>query len=408
MPKMIKKLSEREVRSAKPKDKAYKLYDEGGLRVLVRKTGVKVFQYPYTYNGKSNTYTIGKYCPDGRAGYVGLADARKLRDEVKAQLDEGIEPNRKKKAQKYNSQAKSKTTFEALGREWHSKGTWVAKHKKNILSALEKDVFPHIGHLQITKITTQDIIYVLSLVEERGAYDVAKRICQRCEAIFDYAYVKGVCKNNPALGRGKFVKYRQSKARPHLKETQLPEFLNKLDDYHGRDYIRLALKLLVITFVRPGELRYGLWSEIDFKKRLWRIPAERMKMDRDHIVPLSRQAVLILKELHEITGHSDLLFPGLRSPHKPISDVTLLKVIQLLGYVDENKITPHGFRHTASTILNEHRFDKDFIEKQLAHKDKNRVRSVYNHAEYLDERRKMMQWYADHMDDLKSKGQNAV
>lgn len=402
MPKIIKKLSEAQVRNALPKEKPYKLYDDGGLRLLVRPTGAKVWQYPYTANGKSNTYTIGQYCPKGRAGYVGTADARKIRDEIRELLQQGLDPNRHKLRLRSASEESSQTSFEAIAREWHGKGTWVEKHAKNILKSLEEDVFPLIGKKQIDRVNTQDVIAVISAVEKRQALDVAKRICQRCEAIFDYGIVKGVCENNPASGRVKFVQSYKVNHRPHLKEHQYGEFLAKLDDYHGKDYIRLAMKLLTMTFVRPGELRGAKWSEIDMPNALWRIPAERMKMQRDHTVPLSRQALQILRELKTMTGHSDYVFPGIRSPHKPISDVTLLKLIQLLGYTGDNKIVPHGFRHTASTILNEQRYNRDVIERQLAHIDKDKIRGIYNHAEYLKERTGMMQDYADHLDKLKS------
>ena len=217
MPKIIKKLSEKEVRNAKPKDKAYKLCDEGGLRLLIRPSGTKVWQVPYIFHGKQNTYTIGQYCPNGREGFTTLADARKERDRIKALLDEGIEPNRDKAVNKYNSVEKMQTTFEATAREWHSKGGWVPKHSKNILSCLEKDVFPIIGHLQIAQVTTQDILHILTIIQDRGALDVAKRVCKRCEDIFDYAIIKGICINNPASGRSKFVQSRKPKNRPHLK-----------------------------------------------------------------------------------------------------------------------------------------------------------------------------------------------
>lgn len=192
MPKLIRKLSEAEIRNAKHKAKPYKLYDEAGLRLLIRPSGTKVWQYPYNFLGKHNTYTIGQYCPKGRAGYVSTADARKIRDEIKELIDQGIDPNRHKKTQRHGSEEKAKTTFEAIAREWHHKGVWVTKHKKNILRSLEDDVFPVIGYKQIGQVTTQDVIHVLDLVQECGAMDVAKRICQRCEAIFDYGLIKGL------------------------------------------------------------------------------------------------------------------------------------------------------------------------------------------------------------------------
>ena len=402
MPKVIKKLTEKEVRNSRPKSKLYRLYDEGGLRLLVRPTGTKVWQYPYTFHGKANIYTIGKYEGNGRTGTVSMAEARKARDEVKELISQGIDPNKHKALQRFASDEKSKTTFEAVAREWHSKGTWVPKHAKNIIRTLERDVFPLIGSKQIDQINARDIIHVLSTIEARDATDVAKRTAQRCEAIFDYALLKGLCDNNPASGRSKYIKPRKTQHRPHLKEHELPAFLNKLDHYRGRAYIRLALHVLVLTFVRPGELRNARWHEIDRKNAIWRIPAQRMKMNRDHLIPLSMQALNVLAELKDIIGDkSELLFPSIRSSQKPISDVTLLKALKILGYEGDNKITPHGFRHTASTILNEHRFDRDVIERQLAHVDSNKIRGIYNHAEYLPERKRMMQWYADHLDKLK-------
>jgi integrase len=400
MPKIAKRLTSWEVENAPIKEQDYRLYDGEGLLLLVRKTGSKVWHYPYKFKGRYTTYTIGQYHKN-RPGAVSLKKARAIRHEIRSLLAQGIDPNEHKKAQDEDTD----TTFQALGREWHSKGVWVKKHAKNILRSLEDDVFPIIGNKQITDISRQDIIVVLEKVEERGAYDVAKRICQRCEAIFDYAITKGVCEDNPALGRAKFIQKPKRKNRPHFKENQLPEFLNKLESYHGRDYIKIALQLLVITFVRPGELRYARWEEVDELKAVWRIPAQRMKMDRDHIVPLSNQALLLIEQLRAITGHAEMLFPSVKNNQRPISDVTLTKVLRNLGYTGE-QVVPHGFRHTASTILNEHSFNRDHVEKQLAHKGKDRVRSVYNHAEYLEDRKKMMQWYPDHLEALQNRGKH--
>ncbi|MBK7363377.1 MAG: tyrosine-type recombinase/integrase [Micavibrio sp.] len=402
MPKITRKLTEAEIRNAKSQSSPYKLYDTEGLRLLIRPSGKKVWQYPYVFQKGHNVFTIGHYCPDRRLGSVGAAEARRIRDEVKLLLTQGIDPNKQKRLQRYNSNELSETTFEAIAREWHSKGTWAVKHKKNILSSLEADVFPQIGYKEIKKVATQDVVAVLSSVEQRKALNVAKRICQRCEAIFDYAMVKGLCANNPASGRAKFISSRPVQNRAHLKEGQVGEFLGRLEAYHGRDQIKLALQLLILTFVRPGELRQALWNEIDTEKAVWIIPSGRMKMRRDHIVPLSPQALRILEKLRKITGNSDFLFPSVRSPHKPISDVTLLKAVKIMGYAGESKIMPHGMRHTASTILNEHGFNRDVIERQLAHRDNNKIRSIYNHAEYLAERCKMMHWYGDHLDKLKS------
>jgi integrase len=392
MPKVIPELRDTQIRNAKPKQRAYKLYDSQGLHLLVRPTGTKVWQLPYRLYGKYNVYTFGKY-PD-----LSAVEARKQRDDIKKQLKAGEDPNRLKKTLKAQA-GRIETTFEFIGREWHSKQKWDAKHAQNILRTLEADVFPKVGHKQINKVTGPDVVDVLNDIEARGALDVAHRVGQRCVAIFDYAIAKHLCEFNPAMGRTRMLKKLETKHRPGLKVDQLPEYLKKLDNYSGGKKVQLAMKLLLLTFVRPGELRGGRWTEIDVEKAEWKIPAERMKMKRPHVVPLSRQALAIIKELRAITGNRELMFPGERNPKQEISDVTLLKALQIMGYVGERKIVPHGMRHTASTILHENKFKTEVVETQMAHVDKNKVRAAYNHAEYLEERKQMMQWWGDFLAD---------
>jgi integrase len=392
MPKTKAKLTETQIKNAKTKPVAYKLYDEGGLCLLVRPSGTKVWQLPYRLSGKYNVYTLGQY-PD-----IGSADARRLKDETKKLIKAGLDPNRHKQEQFQRSLGATESTFEAVGREWHGKQIWNIKHSKNILKALEKDVFPKIGFKQVNKITAQDILSVLHGIEKRDALDVAKRVNQRCVAIFDYAIAKNLCEFNPAIGRTKALKTQEVKHRPSLREKQLPDFIKKLEEYKGGKIVQTALKLLLLTFVRPGELRWARWDEIDEKKAEWRIPAERMKMKRTHTVPLSKQALSVLEELQKKTGRTELLFPGERGADKPISDVTLIKALQIMGYTGDKKVVPHGMRHTASTILHENNFKSEVIETQLAHKDKNKIRATYNHALYLEERKQLMQWWADYLD----------
>jgi integrase len=392
MPRINRKLTETEIRNAKPKDKDYKLYDDGGLRLLVRTSGTKVWQYPYKLQDKYNIYTIGQY-PD-----IGSADARKLRDEARKLIKDGIAPNEQKKAIALKAQYESRNSFHALATEWHSKQLWAKKHAASILRRLEVDVFPEIGHKPIAKVTRLDVLQALQKIEKRGSLDVAKRVNQYCASIFDYALVLGLCEMNLAIGLSKAIKAHQTTHRAYLKEKELPDFLAKLEAYRGRTLIRLALKLLVHTFVRPGELRGARWDEIEEAKSEWRIVPERMKMKREHIVPLSSQALGIIRQIRAISGGCALLFPGVKSIHKPISDVTLLKAIQILGY--GGKATPHGMRATASTILNENGFKPDVIERQLAHIEQNKVRAAYHHAEYLAERREMMQWWGNYLESM--------
>ena len=400
MPRIIKKLTNQDIVNAKPQKKPYRLNDGERLHIIVRPNNRKVWQISYSFVGKRNTYTIGDFNPSLKAGHISLKEARGKRDEIVALVKQGINPNTSKNKEMIAND--SVKFFEEVAREWHQKGVWVERYKKRILSSLENDAFPFIGNKPVDEVTRSDITAIASKIEERGKLEAAKRVIKRCEAILDFAVHLGICEHNVAMGVTRFMKPHVKKHRPFLKEQDLPDFLKKLDEYHGRDYIRLALKLQVLTFVRPGELRKASWDEIDFQKCIWRIPAKRMKMRREHIVPLSKQSMKILEDLRHITGNHEFIFPGIHKIHKPMSDTALLKVLKIMGYVGDKKVTVHGFRHTASTILNEKGFNGDAIEMQLAHAPKNAIRGTYNHAQYLDERTQMMQWYADHLDRLKN------
>ena len=392
MPKVNRKLTEAEIRNAKPKDEKYRLYDEGGLYLLVRPSGTKVWRLPYRFNGKYNTYTIGQY--GSTADKVGSIEARKQRDEIKALLQQGIDPNTQRKTEYQRNVAESSNTFESVALDWYSKQTWTPKHAKNIKSRLQKDVFNVIGWKPIAEVNVPDTMGILKQIEKRNAPNVAQRINQYCSAIFDHAIVQGLCEVNPAHGRAKFVQTKPVQNRQHLKEKQLTEFLQRLDDPTKYSTMQLAVKLLTLTFLRPIEVRGAKWSEVDEKEKLWTIPAERMKHKKEHLVPLSRQVLAVLAEIRKFTGNSEWVLPG-RSGTKSISDVVLINYVKEFS---DNKATPHGFRHTASTILNEKGFNYDHIEKQLAHVHKSKVRATYNKAIYLEDRKKMMQWWADFLD----------
>jgi len=390
MPKVKRKLTEVEIKNAKPKEKPYKLYDEGGLLLLIRPSGSKVWQYPYKYNDKYNVFTIGNH------NLIGSKEARSKLIEIKDLLKQGIDPNQKKKDEVNSKVTENLNTFEALAREWYSKQTWAPKHAKNILSRLEKDVFNNIGRKPITEVSVRDIIIILKKIEERGALDVAKRINQYCTAIFDYAITMGICDNNPALGRSKFVKSYEVQNRAHLKEDEIPAFMKTLNAIEKPSMSVLAANLLVFTVLRPHELRGARWDEIDEEKALWIIPSHRMlKNKREHIIPLSKQALEVIQRIKVISGNYEILFPGQKRAIQPISDVALIKAVKGLT---NNKSTPHGFRHLFSTIMNEKGFNHDHIERQLDHVEKNKVRGTYNKALYLEDRKKMMQWWADYLD----------
>ena len=311
MPKIVKKLTNADLLAAKPRDKDYRLHDGDGLKLQIRPSGTKVWQYHYFLNGHWNIYTIGKL------GDVSMVQARAKRDELKKLVDEGIAPNEHKKQTRIKRQYENRNSFEAIAREWHTKQNWAEKHKANVLSRLELDAFPIIGKQAINKISRQEVLHILQNIEQRGALDVAKRIGQYCAAIFDYALLKGLCESNPAMGLAKVVQTKGVQHRACLKEKELPDFLKKLEAYSGGKLVMLAMKLLMLTFVRPGELRGARWEEIDEKKAEWRIPASRMKMKRDHIVPLSKQSLAVIAEIKQISGNYEILFPGRKNIKNP-------------------------------------------------------------------------------------------
>lgn len=397
MPRLIERKSETTYRTAKPKAKAYKIYDGDGLLMVVRPNGRKVWQYHFTFKGKRTNRTLGYYQPERPIIHTNLSKARTARDKMKLDM---------LSAEELPSQSQSNTeniTFKNLGDEWLYKQLWVDGHKKRVQSLLQNVVYPKIGNKQLHEISGRDIVDLIQSKEKEGTLSVAKAIAQRCSSIFEYGIWKNVCQDNPALRKGDQIKLPKAKCRPHLLESQIPDFLRALEKYKGREFIKLGLKLNLLTFTRPSELRCAKWQEFDLDSAQWFIPAERMKMDRNHIVPLSSQAIVILKQLKEITRNSEYLFPSIHSAFKPISDVTFLKALQIMGYTGEKKIVPHGFRHTATTILNNYGFNRDHIERQMAHIEENKIRGVYNHAEYLEDRKTMMQWYADHIYKLGEK-----
>ena len=321
---------------------------------------------------------------------------------MQARLRDGQDPSQLRKQEKRTSQLNSENSFEAVSRDWfhQQKGIWSDGHADRVIKSLEQDVFPFIGFRPINELTPPDLLEVIRKVENRDALDVAGRILQRCGAIFRYAVQTGRAQANPASELKGVLKSRKVQHRAAITRAELPTLLRDISDYNGYLITKLALKLLILTFVRPGELRYACWDEFDLKQKVWRIPGERMKMGTEHIVPISRQAIELLEELRPVTGHYKFLFPGERTKKKPISENTMTYALYRLGY--KSRATAHGFRTTASSILNEEGFNPDAIERQLSHLERNQVRGAYTqHAEYLKDREKMMQWWADYLDNLK-------
>lgn len=388
-------LSDTTVRNSKPKTKPYKLHDGDGLFVLVQPNGSRYWRFKYRYLGKEKLLALGVY-PD-----VSLSMARERRTQARKSLAEGNDPGEAKKEAKRLAILNSGNTYEAIAREWHEqrKHTWTSSYAKSAIRRLENHMFPKLGNRPIADIGAQEILSVVRIVEKSGALDMAQRVMQLTGQIFGYAIATGRASRNHVNDLRGALKPPVRRHMAHFKEDELPEYLRKLEKFSGRLQTKLALKFILLTFVRTGELRGAEWSEINFDKAEWRIPAERMKMGEMHIVPLSRQSIEVLEELHNHNGNRQHVFPNQHKLTGCMSENTILYALYDMGY--RFQATGHGFRATASTILNENGFTPDVIERQLAHAERNEVRSAYNHAQYLPERRKMMQWWADHLDKLK-------
>ena len=385
-------LTDTVLRKAKPRTKPFKLYDGHGLFVLIHPSGGKWWRYKYRFAGKEKLLALGAY-PE-----VSLSDARDRHARARKLLASGKDPSGAKQEAKRQTAASHQNTFEAIALEWHRGRLhqWSVGHAANLLRYWERDLFPDLGSRPISEIVPAELLAVLRKVENRGSQEVAHRLLQSCGQVFTYAVVTERATHNPAANLRGALKPVQRNNYAYLKANELPEFLVKLNAYNGHPQTKLALRFLLLTFVRTGELRGAEWKEINFDKAEWRIPPERMKMRDPHIVPLSKQAVEVLREMHKLTGQWKHVFPNQHKPSGCMSENTILYSLYRMGY--HSRATGHGFRSTASTILNEHGFMPDVIERQLAHCERNQVRAAYNHAQYLPERRKMMQWWADYLD----------
>ncbi|EOD8883149.1 tyrosine-type recombinase/integrase [Enterobacter hormaechei] len=388
------KLNARQVDAAKPREKAYKLADGAGLYLEVVPSGSRYWRMKYRFNGKEKRLAFGVYPA------VSLAQARALRDDAKKKLAEGIDPSFAKKEEKLVRDVQLNNTFQTVALEWHGTkvGRWSEGYASDILEAFNKDIFPYIGQQPVNDIKPLVLLNVLRRMENRGATEKAKKVRQRCSEVFRYAIVTGRAEYNPAADLTSAMSGHESKHYPFLTVEELPDFFKALAGYTGSPLVVLAARLLILTGVRTGELRGAFWSEFDLEKAVWEIPAERMKMKRPHLVPLSTQALEIVQQLKVMSGQYPLVFPGRNDPRKTMSEASINQVFKRIGYT--GKVTGHGFRHTMSTILHEEGFNTAWIETQLAHVDKNAIRGTYNHAQYMEGRREMMQWYGDYLNIL--------
>lgn len=389
-------LTDTAIRKSAPAEHDYKVTDEKGLHLLVRSNGSKLWQVRYRHDGKQKTASLGQY-PE-----VSLKDARDKRDDLRRIVAAGVDPIQAKRDAVAAKQARSLHTFEAVARHWWA--TWKASrsdsHVQYVIKRLEQNVFPVLGTRPIDEIQAPELVAMAKAVAARGALDIAKRCLQMCSQVFRYAIAHGQATRNPAtdIKPSDILPSRAKVNYARIDTRDLPDLLRKIEAYQGTPTTRLAIKLMALTFVRTGELIGARWAEFDLEAGRWDIPADRMKMKTPHVVPLSTQAIEVLRVLQTITGHRDLLFPGERDHGKPMSNNTILGALDRMGY--GKRMTGHGFRGLASTILHEQEFDHAHIELQLAHTERNAVSAAYNHALYLTQRSTMMQAWGNYLEGL--------
>ncbi len=395
-------LTEMAVKKAKPLEKQQKISDGGGLYLLIHPNGGKYWQMAYRFEGKQKTLSLGIY-PE-----VGLAQARDRRDEARKLLANEIDPGAVKQAKKASGILLSENSFEIVAREWFIRHApnWKENHSSKIIARLEKDVFPWIGNIPISEIAAPTLVSVVRRIEARGALETAHRALACCGQVFRYAVATGRAERDPTGDlRGALPPVRKDKHFAAITDPKkVGELLRDIDGYQGSYIVKSAFKLSPLLFVRPGELRRMEWSELDLDKFEWIIPAEKMKKGVTHIVPLARQAVEVLREIQPLTGHGKYVFHGERDHDRPMSDNAIRSALRRMGWAND-EMTPHGFRAMASTILDNMGYKQEWLERQLAHEEPNKIKAAYKREQwrmYLPERVAMMQAWADYLDKIKS------
>lgn len=394
-------LTDTRLRSLKPRAAVYRVADMGGLAIEVRPTGARCWRFRYRFAGKANMISLGEYPA------MSLQDARRERDRQRALLAAGQDPSVVRQTERLKATLAAEDSFEAVAREWIAqRGEWTERTHDRASWILDTYAFPWIGRRPVNSITAVDVLALVRRPDCGGKHDTAARLKQRIGQIMRYAVATGRADRDPTADLRGVLK--TVKVRHHAgltDRTAVGGLMRAIDGYQGHAPTVLALRLTPLVFLRPGELRQARWHEIDWEAKEWRVPGERMKMKTPHIVPLSRQAIEILRELAEITGHSPqhYLFPSIRTTRRPMSNNTINAGLRKMGFTSDMH-TAHGFRTTASTLLNETGWNRDWIERQLAHSERDGVRAAYNYAEWLPERRKMMQAWADLLDGLREGG----
>lgn len=396
-------LTDTAIRKAVPGAKPRKLTDGRGLFLLLQPNGSRWWRFRYRVDGKEKLLSLGTY-PD-----VGLQEARSRRDEARQELAAGIDPSAKRKAEKVARADDAANTFEAIAREWFAQfsPSWAKSHAGKVIRRIERDLLPWIGTQPISMITAPELLRCLRRIEERGALETAHRALQNTSQVFRFAVATGRAERDPSVDlRGALAPWRPEHYPTVLDPAQIGGLLRKIDAYSGRLVVRSALKLAPLVFVRPGELRTARWADMDLESGEWRYIVS--KTNTPHIVPLSSQALEILRELHPLTGHGEYVFPGARSPRSPMSDNAMLQALRRMG-IDSKTMTIHGWRAMARTLLDENlSFRPDYIEHQLAHAVRDPNGRAYNRTAHLAERRKMMQAWADYLDQLRNEDSKVV
>ena len=399
-------LTDTKVRSAKPEAKEYSLVDGDGMFLLIHPNGSKYWRFRFRFGGKQHLMAFGVY-PE-----TSLANARQKREEARRLVAAGVDPREHKHAVK-EEQAKEVITFESVARDWHaSNQKWSESHSGRVLKSLEDNLFDAIGKRNIAELKTRDLLIPIKAVEMSGRLEVAARLQQRTTAIMRFAVQSGLIDYNPAQEIAGAVATAKRQHRAALELNRIPELLHRIDSYTGRPLTRLAVELTLLVFIRSSELRFARWSEVDFETAMWTIPGEReplegvkhshrgSKMRTPHLVPLSRQTLLILEKIKSMSGNRELIFVGDHDPRKPMSENTVNKALRVMGYDTKVEVCGHGFRTMAcSSLIESGLWSKDAVERQMSHQERNSVRAAYIHkAEHLGERRLMVQWWADYLD----------
>jgi len=387
------------IKNAKKKTKQYRLSDSGNLYLLVRPNGSKLWRLDYSILDKRKTMALGSY------PVIDLKTARAKRDAAKNLLSEGVDPVRHRQLTVSQQKEAAENSFQSISMEWFSRQekSWSKGHARTVTGRLELNLLPWLGQRPISEISPQELLKVLRKIEARGAIETAHRCKTIVSQVFRYAISAGIADRDPAADlKGALTPTQAKKMAAITEPKKVKELLLAIRDYEGHFISRCALQLSALTFVRPGELRQAEWQEINWTKKEWLIPANKMKAKRDHTVPLAEQTLEVLQELEPLTGQERYVFPSLRTTTRPMSNNTVLGALRRMGF-SKDEMTPHGFRSMASTLLHENGWEHEIIELQLAHSKRDKVAAAYDRSRHLPDRRKMMQWWADYLQKLEQK-----